>query len=153
MCLNVWRVRMNRGSYCRKDRGGKLPANWNDLHLRSILTASTSNTDQVPAHNGAVYNIVMYLFRLLCESLTVKNADIMYLLRPISILATIAASITAQDAPVAPSMSLIYHMEADLGEPFNLGPVPNGQQRTVIPIIGGFFKGERLSGAKLSVRD
>lgn len=74
------------------------------------------------------------------------GASIMYLLRPISILATIAACIKAQDAPVAPTMSLIYHMEADLGERFSLGPVPTGQQRMVIPIVGGFFKGPRVSG-------
>lgn len=96
---------------------------------------------------------VMYLVTFLCILVRTSHMQrcitgIMYFFRQISMLATIAATIKAQDAPVAPTMSLIYHMEADLGEPFNLGPVPTGQQRTVIPIVGGFFKGERLSGTR-----
>jgi hypothetical protein len=38
-------------------------------------------------------------------------------------------------------------MIADLGDPFSLGgPVVEGQQRLCIPIIGGTFKGPKLSG-------
>ena len=43
-------------------------------------------------------------------------------------------------------MTLLYRMEAKLGERFSLGPVPNGQERIVIPIVGGTFEGPRLSG-------
>jgi hypothetical protein len=43
-------------------------------------------------------------------------------------------------------MTLIYSMEADLGERISLGHVPTGQQRMVIPIVGGTFKGPRISG-------
>ena len=43
-------------------------------------------------------------------------------------------------------MSLLYSMACDLGERFSLGPVPYGQERYVIPIIGGTFKGPRISG-------
>lgn len=126
---------------------GRRPANWDDLHLRSKLAASTSNADQVPAHD------IYQGYVPLCVAVRVlqsqrSNTHVMYFLRQLSMLATIAANIKAQDAPIAPTMSLIYHMECDLGEPFNLGPVPSGQQRTVIPIIGGFFNGERVSGAK-----
>lgn len=45
-----------------------------------------------------------------------------------------------------PTMTLLYRMEAKLGERFSLGPVPNGQERIVIPIVGGTFEGPRLSG-------
>lgn len=64
-------------------------------------------------------------------------------------LALTAASIAftmAQTAPTPPALTLIYSMEALLGERFSLGPVPNGQERIVIPIVGGTFKGPRLSG-------
>jgi hypothetical protein len=70
----------------------------------------------------------------------------MHLLKPISILATVVTSIRAQNALVPPTMTLLYSMVAELGERFSLGPVPNGQQRMVIPIVGGSFKGPRLSG-------
>jgi hypothetical protein len=43
-------------------------------------------------------------------------------------------------------MTLLYSMSAKLGERLTLGPVPNGQQRIVIPIVGGSFKGPRMSG-------
>ena len=52
----------------------------------------------------------------------------------------------AQSDPQPPTMTLLYHMEVQLGERFSLGPVPNGQERIVIPIIGGTFKGPKLSG-------
>ena len=53
---------------------------------------------------------------------------------------------TAQDAPIPPTMSLIYSMACDLGERFTIGNVPHGKARYVIPIIGGTFKGPRVSG-------
>lgn len=52
----------------------------------------------------------------------------------------------ASTDPQPPSMTLLYHMEVKLGERFSLGSVPNGQERIVIPIVGGTFKGPRLSG-------
>jgi hypothetical protein len=37
-------------------------------------------------------------------------------------------------------------MACDLGERFTIGNVPHGKARYVIPIIGGTFKGPRVSG-------
>jgi hypothetical protein len=45
-------------------------------------------------------------------------------------------------------MTLLYSMTCDLGERFSLGPVPTGQERIVIPIVGGSFKGPRMSGSQ-----
>jgi hypothetical protein len=70
----------------------------------------------------------------------------MHLLWPLSILATTIASVAAQDAPIPPKMTLLYSMVAELGDRFSLGPVPNGKERFVIPIVGGHFKGPRMSG-------
>jgi hypothetical protein len=49
-------------------------------------------------------------------------------------------------APVPPKMTLLYSMQALLGERFSLGPVPYGQERIVIPIVGGSFEGPRMNG-------
>ncbi|KAL7775997.1 hypothetical protein CFE70_006409 [Pyrenophora teres f. teres 0-1] len=57
----------------------------------------------------------------------------------------------AQHAPAPPTMTLIYSMEAKLGERFSLGSVPSGEERIVIPIVGGTFKGPRLSGKVLNL--
>jgi hypothetical protein len=73
----------------------------------------------------------------------------MHFLSPLTIIATLATSTTAQNVPIAPSMTLLYSMAADLGDRFSLGPVPTGQERFVIPIIGGTFKGPRLSGSQI----
>jgi hypothetical protein len=70
----------------------------------------------------------------------------MHFLRPLSILATIVTAVKAQDALVPPTMTLLYSMKAELGERISMGPVPNGQQRIVIPIVGGTFQGPRISG-------
>lgn len=56
------------------------------------------------------------------------------------------AQIAAQEAPVAPKMTLLYSMDALLGERFSLGPIPTGDERIVIPIVGGTFKGPRMNG-------
>jgi hypothetical protein len=69
---------------------------------------------------------------------------------PLTVLAAIATATKAQNAPVAPSMTLLYSMACDLGERFSIGPVPNGQERIVIPIVGGTFKGPRISGSQIS---
>ncbi|KAL1598628.1 hypothetical protein SLS60_007768 [Paraconiothyrium brasiliense] len=57
----------------------------------------------------------------------------------------------AQMAPTPPDLTLLYSMEALLGDRFSLGPTPNGQERIVIPIVGGTFKGPRLSGNVLNL--
>lgn len=61
-------------------------------------------------------------------------------------LTATAPTTMAQDAPVAPKMTLLYSMNALLGDRFSLGPVPTGQERIVIPIIGGTFSGPKLNG-------
>jgi hypothetical protein len=65
---------------------------------------------------------------------------------PLTLLATISTLIMAQSAPSPPVMTLIYSMEAKLGNRFSLGGVPGGQERIVIPIVGGTFKGPKISG-------
>jgi hypothetical protein len=62
------------------------------------------------------------------------------------ILATLFTITMTQNIPAPPTMTLIYSMEAKLGDRFSLGAVPNGQERIVIPIVGGTFKGPGLSG-------
>lgn len=58
------------------------------------------------------------------------------------------AYVMAQNSsdPHPPTMALLYHMEVQLGDRFSMGPVPNGQERIVIPIVGGTFKGPKLQG-------
>jgi hypothetical protein len=70
----------------------------------------------------------------------------MHFLTPFTALASFAAFTMAQEAPVAPKMTLLYSMNALLGERFSLGPIPTGDERIVIPIVGGTFEGPRLNG-------
>ena len=71
----------------------------------------------------------------------------MHLLKSLAAFAAFATFTMATDeAPVPPQMTLLYSMEALLGERFSLGPIPTGNERIVIPIIGGTFKGPRLNG-------
>ena len=70
----------------------------------------------------------------------------MHLFNSLVTLAVMASPIMAQEAPVAPKLTLLYSMEALLGERFSLGSIPTGQERIVIPIVGGTFEGPRLSG-------
>lgn len=70
----------------------------------------------------------------------------MRLFNTLTALTAVFTLTMAQKAPVPPVMTLIYSMEAKLGERFSLGSVPGGQERIVIPIVGGTFKGPRLSG-------
>lgn len=69
-------------------------------------------------------------------------------LAPLTVLTALLTPIMASNTtdPKPPTMTLLYRMEAKLGERFSLGPVPNGQERIVIPIVGGSFEGPRLSG-------
>lgn len=64
----------------------------------------------------------------------------------LAVVAGFAASIRAQDAPVPPQLTLLYSMDAHLGERFSLGPIPTGEERIVIPIVGGSFGGPRMNG-------
>jgi hypothetical protein len=56
------------------------------------------------------------------------------------------AQVSMSPPPVAPAVTLLYRMEVQLGQRFSLGPVPSGQERIVIPIIGGVFSGPKISG-------
>jgi hypothetical protein len=73
----------------------------------------------------------------------------MYFLNLLTSLAACAAFTMAQEAPVAPKMTLLYSMNALLGDRFSLGPIPTGNERIVIPIVGGTFEGPRLNGTSL----
>lgn len=70
----------------------------------------------------------------------------MYLFKPLTFLPALITFTMAQTTPTPPTMTLLYSMEVLLGERFSLGPVPNGQERIVIPIVGGTFKGPKMSG-------
>jgi hypothetical protein len=70
----------------------------------------------------------------------------MRLFNPLAALTAVTTFTMAQDTPAPPQMTLIYHMEANLGERFSLGSIPTGQERIVIPIVGGTFRGPRISG-------
>jgi hypothetical protein len=67
---------------------------------------------------------------------------------PLTALAALTSYVMASNSsdPQPPTMTLLYHMEVQLGERFSMGPVPNGQERIVIPIVGGIFKGPKLQG-------
>lgn len=72
----------------------------------------------------------------------------MRLFTSLAFISALTTATMASNRPEAqpPTMKLLYRMEAKLGERFSLGPVPNGQERIVIPIVGGTFEGPRLSG-------
>jgi hypothetical protein len=67
---------------------------------------------------------------------------------PLTALAALTSYVMASNSSdhQPPTMTLLYHMEVQLGERFSMGPVPNGQERIVIPIVGGIFKGPKLQG-------
>lgn len=70
----------------------------------------------------------------------------MYLLHALPTLVVLTTTVMATATTVARNLTLLYSMEAELGERLELVDVPTGQSRTVIPIVGGFFKGQRMSG-------
>lgn len=76
----------------------------------------------------------------------------MHFLHPLGILATLTTFTMAQDGPTPPTMTLLYSMTALLGQRFSLGPIPTGDERIVIPIVGGTFKGPKMSGTCISSR-
>lgn len=63
-------------------------------------------------------------------------------------LGLLAGAAIAQNsfAPVPPTVNLLYIMDIQLGQRFSLGPVPSGEERIVIPIVGGSFSGPKMSG-------
>jgi hypothetical protein len=66
-------------------------------------------------------------------------------------LTTVTIPTMAQNTPTPPTMTFLYHMDADLADPFTLGgPIPIGDERVVIPIIGGTFRGPKISGESTS---
>jgi hypothetical protein len=87
--------------------------------------------------------VLSYMFSLQLYSGTMK------FVQALSIVATVLASAKAQNATnpvVPPSMTLLYTMACDLGESLSINSPPTGLQRLAIPIIGGTFKGPRVSG-------
>jgi hypothetical protein len=77
----------------------------------------------------------------------------MHLFKALHFATTFSAFTMAQNdsTPVPPTMTLLYSMEALLGDRVSLGPVPNGQERIVIPIIGGSFKGPQMCGESIAI--
>lgn len=73
----------------------------------------------------------------------------MQLLSLLTAFASASYTMAQSVAPAPPQLTLLYSMEAKLGERFSLGPVPSGKERIVIPIVGGTFKGPRISGTCL----
>ncbi|KAF2852058.1 hypothetical protein T440DRAFT_421863 [Plenodomus tracheiphilus IPT5] len=57
----------------------------------------------------------------------------------------------AKIAPIPPALTLLYSMETFLGERLSVGPIPTGENRIVIPIIGGTFKGPKMSGTIIPI--
>jgi hypothetical protein len=75
----------------------------------------------------------------------------MHFLKSLAAFAALATfTMATEEAPVPPQMTLLYSMEALLGERFSLGPIPTGDERIVIPIVGGTFKGPKLNGTLTS---
>jgi hypothetical protein len=48
-----------------------------------------------------------------------------------------------------PSLSRVYHHEATLGEPLDLGDLAQGRRR-IVPLTGGTFTGPELNGSLLA---
>jgi hypothetical protein len=92
---------------------------------------------------AALVPILSYLFFLQSSHVTMR------FVQALSVFATVLASAKAQNATnpvVPPTMTLLYTMACDLGESLAINSPPTGLQRLAIPIIGGTFKGPRVSG-------
>ena len=48
-----------------------------------------------------------------------------------------------------PHLTLVYRLEATLGQPLELGDVAQGRRR-IVPLLGGRFTGRELNGSLLS---
>ena len=53
------------------------------------------------------------------------------------------------DALPTPTLTRVYRLEATLGDPLDLGQIPQGQRR-IVPLTGGTFTGPQLGGQLLS---
>jgi hypothetical protein len=49
----------------------------------------------------------------------------------------------------APTLSKLFDITYELGEPQDIGPTPRGHQ-VIVPVTGGTFRGPRLSGEVLA---
>ena len=47
-----------------------------------------------------------------------------------------------------PHLTLVYRLEASLGQPLELGDVAQGRRR-IVPLLGGRFTGRELNGSLL----
>lgn len=70
----------------------------------------------------------------------------MRFVQPLSILTAFLSTALAHNAPKPPTLTLLYSMACDLAPEMSMGAVPTGQERIIIPIIGGTFNGSRISG-------
>lgn len=61
-------------------------------------------------------------------------------------IATLTSLTMAEDEALPPKLTLLYRMKADLLPAIPIDDIPGGRSRQIIPIIGGTFKGPRLSG-------
>lgn len=60
---------------------------------------------------------------------------------------TVSASIPSQD--VGLRLRPLFRLEAEVAPPIDLGEMPTGQRR-IVPVIGGWFAGDRLRGTLLA---
>jgi Protein of unknown function (DUF3237) len=52
---------------------------------------------------------------------------------------------------MTPELKFVFEARADLGTPLEIGILPSGKERRVIPILGGTFEGPSLRGRVLPV--
>ena len=64
-------------------------------------------------------------------------------------VATGPRKLTTSTQLPAPQLSLVYRLEASLGQPFDLGDVAGGHRR-IVPLTGGTFSGPSISGKLLA---
>ncbi|HEY7338950.1 MAG TPA: DUF3237 domain-containing protein [Bryobacteraceae bacterium] len=50
---------------------------------------------------------------------------------------------------VAPELRFVFEVRADVGAPLEIGVLPSGSERRVIPILGGTFEGPSVRGRVL----
>src|SRR3978361_948433 len=49
--------------------------------------------------------------------------------------------------PTQPSLTFAFEMQATLGAPIEVGKLPNGMVRRIIPVPGGKFQGPNIQGS------
>ncbi|EOA84215.1 uncharacterized protein SETTUDRAFT_21573 [Exserohilum turcica Et28A] len=57
----------------------------------------------------------------------------------------------AAQEPTPPNLTFVYSMEAELANAIPIKNIPDGKDRQIIPITGGWFKGPRVSGKILNI--